>query len=112
MKTEPEKNSEKELIELKAWREAVRHRIFTSMFEMLFIIGLPALVGFLLGEYLMQNFGWGKWAQVVTLLLALAFSWLVIIKRYRKFDRELKETSRQIAELESAEPKNFDQPKI
>ncbi len=112
MNMEPEKNSEKKLEELKVWREALRHRIFSSMFEMLFIIGLPALVGFFLGEYLMQNFGWGKLAQALTLLLALAFSWLVIIKRYRKFDRELKETSRQIAELESTESKNFDQPKI
>lgn len=95
-----EQEQEKKLKELKVWRERLRHRAFMMMIEMLVIIGVPALVGFFLGRFLMQNYGLGKWAQVLTLLVCLVFSWIVIIARYKRFDRELKSVSQEISNME------------
>lgn len=94
-----EENQDKKLAGIIEVREKLRHRAFTMSFELLFVIGLPALAGFFLGRFLMESFGFGKWAQATTLLIALAFSWILIIKKYKKFDRDLKEVNKQINEF-------------
>ena len=80
-------------------RESLRHRAFLMMFEVLVIFGAPAVGGYFLGKYLMEDMGLGKWVQVVILVGTFIFSWVALYFRHKAFDRKLKKVNEEIKEL-------------
>lgn len=101
MKSDPKKDIFKE-------REKYRQRAFLMILEIGAIIALPAFVAVFLGNYLDNNNQAERFYSSVLLFIAFVFSWVIIIRKYIRFDKKVKATDKEIKELKEKE--NVDNP--
>jgi cell shape-determining protein MreD len=80
-------------------REKYRQRVFLMMLEVGVIIALPAFVALLLGKYLDKNNQTGNIYVILLLIASFVFSWAIIIIKYIKFNKKVKEIDKKIREL-------------
>jgi F0F1-type ATP synthase assembly protein I len=91
-KMNPEDNS------LKNQKEQYRTKAFYLMIEIGFIIALPAVAGFFLGEYFDDMFGKDTYYTIILLILSFIISWAIIIRKYVKFSNHVKKVDEKIRE--------------
>lgn len=77
--------------ELKTQKERVVTKIFWSSFQTIFILGIPAFLATYFGLKLDYRYGTGRWITVGLLLLALVFSWTIIIRQYQRINKEIRD---------------------
>lgn len=77
-------------------REKYRHKAFIMMIEIGVIIALPAFTALFLGKYLDNNLQGSGNYTIITLIFAFVISWAIIIRKYIKFDRAMKEVDKKI----------------
>lgn len=89
-----------DLQKLKQTREKYRHKAFKMIIEIGLIIAIPAVVAYFVGGHFDNNLDGGN--QTFTLLslaVAFIFSWTLIIYKYIRFDKKVKEIDKKIKEL-------------
>jgi ATP/ADP translocase len=91
------KNSDK-IAELTSIREHYRTKAFYMMIEVAFIFGVPAAIAFFLGRKLDAVYESGKTIILSFLAVTFILSWIIVIFRYRKIDRDLRRTDEEIRE--------------
>lgn len=84
-------------------REKYRQRVFLMMLEVGVIIAIPAFVALFLGKYLDKSSQTGNTYVVLLLIASFIFSWAIIIAKYIKFNKKVKEIDRKIRELKENE---------
>jgi len=84
-------------------REWYRQKAFLMMFEIAAIIGLPAFAAFFIGGKLDGSNGRENFYRLIALAIAFVFSWVVIIIKYIRFDKKVKEIDKKIRELKEKE---------
>jgi len=73
---------------LKQKREEMVTKTFWASFQTIFIFGAPAFFGAFVGLKLDDFYGTGRKITIFILLMAFAFSWLIIILKYKKLNKE------------------------
>jgi len=66
------------------------------MIEIIFIFGIPAVLGFFLGQFLDTTFGTGRTWSIIVLLCAFVISWIYLIVRVRKIGAEIKAVEKEL----------------
>lgn len=89
-------------------RERYRHKAFLMMLEIGVIIAIPAFVALFLGRYLDKNNQSGNTYKYILLLASFVLSWTMIIIKYLRFSKKVKENDKKIRELKEKE--NVDNP--
>jgi len=84
-------------------KQALMSRTYRMMFLILAIFGVPAWVGYYLGQYLDETFMMYPYGSVIALVAAFFTSWFVMIRIYKSLQKELKE-------IEAIENKEKDKP--
>ncbi|MDP3989226.1 MAG: AtpZ/AtpI family protein [bacterium] len=87
------------LKELKEKRRKISDRIYYLIIEIAFIFALPAFGGLWFGMYLDGRFGTKRRYTLIVLLLSFMVSWLLVIARYRRVTRALKEVEDEIKKV-------------
>ena len=80
-------------------RERYRHRVFLMMFEVTAIIALPAFVALFLGKYLDKINHSGNIFVIILLAASFIVSWAIIIAKYIKVSKKIKEIDKKIKDL-------------
>lgn len=83
-------------IDLKNKQESIRTKTFVLMLEMIVIFGAPAFVAALLGKQIDLYYNSGKVGTFITLGCAFLFSWFLVIRKYIKLNRELRDINQKI----------------
>jgi len=90
-----EKDLQQQLADLKHKRELAINRVFLLMFEIMVLLGGPAVLAALFSK---------KFDDVhITILLlvaALTLSWVVILARYRRVKKHVTQYDQRIADLQ------------
>lgn len=89
------------LKELKSKRESFRTRLFLMMLEIAFIFAVPALIAVLLGRKLESMSGSNAKFTIIFLIITFVFSWIVVVIRFRKANKALKEINAEIKNTEN-----------
>ncbi|MFA7662564.1 MAG: hypothetical protein WCX88_01470 [Patescibacteria group bacterium] len=89
------------LEQIKAQREIYRHKAFKMMLEIGFIIALPAFGAYFLGKYFGFNEPGNSLKLTLLLFAAFILSWSIIIYKYNRFNRKMKEIDIKIKNLNS-----------
>lgn len=89
------------MIDLKNTRESIRTKTFVLMLEMVVIFGLPAILAVVIGKQIDLYYNSGKVGTFIALGCAFLFSWFLVIRKYQKINRELKEINRKIKDSET-----------
>lgn len=84
-------------------REFYRHKSFILMLEVAFIIGVPAFIAAITGTKLDANYDSGKQYTIILSGVALIISWIIIIFKYKKFNKKLMDAEKQVQELREQE---------
>jgi hypothetical protein len=79
-----------ELEDLKKRQEYYRAKAFRMIIEIAFIFGIPAAVAFWGGRQLDEMFQTGKTLQLISLAVAFAVSWVILLVKWKKLDRQLR----------------------
>ncbi len=87
-------------------REKYRQRAFFMMLEVGIILAVPAFVALFLGKYLDKTNQTGNTLTMIFLAVAFVLSWVIIIRKYIKFNKKIKEIDRKIKESKE----NVDNP--
>lgn len=102
MDSEEKFQAEERVIEAKQERDAYVHKSFFMLLEFAFIFGLPALGAYYLGRELDLDTESKKWTIILS-VLALVFSWAVVIirvkivlKKLQDFDKKIRELKRHV----------------
>ena len=61
------------------------------MFRILIIFGLPAILGYFVGEWVDTRYSMRPTGTLLVLLVTFVFSWTVTIRMYLTLDKERKE---------------------
>ncbi len=77
-------------------REKYRQKAFLMMLEVAVIIAIPAVVAAILGTHLDKNNTESNFYTVILLAFSFIFSWVIIIIKYKKFNKKVKEIDKQI----------------
>lgn len=77
-------------------RERYRHKAFLMMLEIAVIIAIPAAAAAFLGKYLDKNNPDSNFYTIILLALAFVLSWAIIIIKYIKFNKKIKEIDKKI----------------
>jgi len=80
-------------------RECYRHRVFLMMFEVAAIIALPAFTALIAGKYLDKANQSGNTFVLLLLVVSFVFSWTIIVAKYIKVSKKIKEIDKKIKEL-------------
>lgn len=75
-------------------REKYRSKAFYMMLEIGLIIALPAIVALIIGNSFADN----KYTPIL-LVVSFILSWMIIIIKYIKFNKQIKEIDNQIKHL-------------
>lgn len=87
---------EQDNTDLKKSLELARKKFYVLAFEIFLIFGLPAGAAFFLGKYLIENYGFGKLAQVLALAGAFVLSWVIFIFKFREISKEIADLKNKI----------------
>ena len=79
-------------------REKYRQRAFFMMLEVGIILAVPAFLALFLGKYLDKSNQTGDTITLILLGIAFILSWAIIIRKYIKFNKKIKEIDRKIKE--------------
>ncbi len=96
-----EKNSDKNSIYQE--REKYRQKAFFMMLEVGLILAIPAFAALFLGKYLDRNSDGANTYKIILLSISFVLSWVIIIGKYLKLDKKVKEIDRKIRELKEKE---------
>ncbi|MFH1890513.1 MAG: hypothetical protein ABIJ91_03040 [Candidatus Kuenenbacteria bacterium] len=77
-------------------RESYRHRAFVLMLELAAIIALPAFAALIIGKKIDARMDGNLKYTLLLLGLAFILSWAVIIIKYAKFNKHIKQVDEQI----------------
>ena len=77
-------------------REKYRQKAFLMMLEVGIILAVPAFLALFLGKYLDKNYQTGNSVTLILLAVAFILSWVIIIRKYIKFNRKIKEIDKKI----------------
>jgi len=80
-------------------RERYRQKAFLMMLEIAAILAIPAFVALFLGKYLYSSHQSGNTYKYILLFASFILSWAIIIIKYLKFSKKVKENDRKIKEL-------------
>lgn len=80
-------------------KKKLQDRTFMLMFRILIIFGLPAVLGYFVGNWVDMTYNMRPYGSLLVLLVTFVFSWIVVIRMYLTLDKERKE----IEALEDAE---------
>ena len=75
-------------------REKYRSKAFYMMLEIGLIIALPAIVALIVGNRFANN----KYTAIL-LVASFILSWIIIVRKYIKFNKHIKEIDNQIKHL-------------
>lgn len=64
-------------------REALRHRTFIMMIQILVIFGVPAIGSYFAGAYLDTTFDMRPFGSLIAIGVALIISWVITIRLYQ-----------------------------
>lgn len=87
-------------------RERYRQQAFLMMLQVAVIIALPAFAAFFLGKYLDQSNPDSKTWTTVLLVVSFFLSWAIIIAKYIKFNKKVKEVDKKIRDLKEKDVHN------
>jgi len=79
-------------------REKYRQKAFFMMLEVGIILAVPAFLALFLGKYLDKNNQTGHTLTLILLGLAFILSWVIIVRKYIKFNKKIKEIDKKIKE--------------
>ncbi len=85
---------DKDSLEVK--KKRLHNKLYMMMIEIIFIFGIPAVVGFFLGKFLDTTFGTGRTWSIIVLLFAFIISWIYLIARVRKIGKEIKMVEKEL----------------
>lgn len=88
----------KEGKELDKKRDMLQRHAFEFMFQMVAIIGCPAFLAVYFGKKIGIANGSHPKTMIIFILLALVFSWTIIIIKFLSFNKEIKEVDKKIKE--------------
>lgn len=88
---------------LKTERDQLTTRSFYVMFETLFIFGVPAFLGVLLGRWIMGEFETGQWVLYSILGATFILSWIIFLARVRNISKNIKHVQDRIKEARESE---------
>ncbi|MBU0660735.1 hypothetical protein KKG22_00980 [Patescibacteria group bacterium] len=71
-------------------REELIHKTFVSMIKILFIFGIPALIGFFVGRYMDKTYDISPYGSLVTLACTFILSWLMTIRLYMSISQNFR----------------------
>ena len=75
------------------------------MLEVAVILAIPAFAALFLGKYLDRNNQSGNTYKLILLSASFVLSWVIIIGKYLKLDKKVKEIDKKIKELKEKEEK-------
>ena len=85
--------------ELKEKRHRISDRIYYLMVEIAFIFAVPAFGGLWVGRYMDARFNTGRLYTGVVLVITFVLSWILVIARYRRVTRALKNVEDEIKQV-------------
>lgn len=80
-------------------REKYRQKAFVMMLEVAVIIAIPAFTALVLGKWLDSKNETGSLYLTIALIISFILSWIIIILKYIKLDKQVKKIDRKIKEL-------------
>jgi hypothetical protein len=86
------------LQDLERRQEHYRSKAFRLVIEIAFIFGVPTAAAYFGGRALDRAFDTEQTLLLVSLGVAFVLSWTVLVVRWRKLDRALKEVDRQVVD--------------
>jgi len=98
MKIEDLSNMKNDQTKLYKEREKYRHRAFLMMLEISVILALPAFTALFVGTHLDQSHKSGRFYTFSLLFLSFILSWVVIIIKYIRFNKKVKDIDEKIKE--------------
>ncbi|OIO20159.1 MAG: hypothetical protein CO029_03845 [Candidatus Magasanikbacteria bacterium CG_4_9_14_0_2_um_filter_41_10] len=72
-------------------QEQLRHKTFLSMFRILLIFGIPAIVSYFLGGWIDTTYDMKPYGTLSVLGVAFLLSWTLTIRMYFQIDRAFRE---------------------
>lgn len=81
-------------------RERYRHKAFVMMLEIAVVLAIPAFTALIWGAWLDGKYQSSNTYKTILLIGSFLFSWVLIIIKYIRFNRQIKETDKKIRELE------------
>ncbi len=82
--------------DFKQQKEEYTTKVFWSSFQTIFIFGIPAMIGAYIGLKIDKMYNTNRLFTIIILLATFVFSWAIIIIKYRKLNKELKELNQAI----------------
>lgn len=79
-----------------AKRNSYQNQAFALMWQLLFIIGTPALLAVIIGKRIDENQGTDKTWTLILLGIALVITWIMIIRKYQKYNDTVKKVEKDI----------------
>lgn len=84
---------------LRKQQEKITNRMSSLVLQSIVIFGLPAIVGYFVGQYL-ENNGISKvLAYILPLFITFIFSWFILVKKLNSFKKEIEEVESEIRRL-------------
>lgn len=90
------KQSQKESEKIAKERNLLQRRSFEFMFQMVFIIGAPALLAAYFGKKIGIEKDMHPKLMIILMIFALAFSWLIILIKFFKFNKQIRKIDEEI----------------
>lgn len=81
---------------IKKQRDQHITKIFWLCLQISFIFAIPAVAGAILGVKLDTIYGTGRFITTVILMMMFVFSWVLVIMKYLKLQKKLKEINQAI----------------
>ncbi len=82
--------------ELEKKRDILQRYAFEFMLQMVVIIGGPAFLAAYFGKKIGLEKGTHPKTMIIFMLLAIVFSWTIILIKFFKFNKEMKEADKDI----------------
>lgn len=79
--------------------EEFQHKTFVLMFRVLLMFGIPAILGYFIGDWLDQTYNIRPYGSLATLAVSFFISWVLVFRMYFSLERERK----QIESMEDIE---------
>lgn len=84
------------LKDLEDKQELLRKKAFMMLIEIAFVFAIPAAIAFILGRRLDEAFGTGNTIILASLVAAFVFSWMIVIFRFKKLQKQFKDIADEI----------------
>ncbi|MBT4153467.1 MAG: AtpZ/AtpI family protein [Candidatus Magasanikbacteria bacterium] len=79
-----------ELDKVRAKKEALMHKTFIMMLQVVVVFGVPAFVAYFAGAYLDQTYDMRPFGSIAMGGLGFITSWVIIIQMYRKLAKDFR----------------------